>query len=439
MGYTNVRHYHGGLADWTESGLPVVSGIAPGGPAMPASDGKGAAAAQPAEISADEISRRLKDTALHLVDVQTADSYLESHISGAISIPLEELEAKAHRLLPRRDAEVVVYASQTGSERSDQAVGLLRELGYTNVRVYRGSFDPWAESALPKESEPSVASPEARPSRFATLAEIHRAQWGSKLVELIDRQSTSRLFLIWMAIALSFGVIYWLAGLMHHSGLVENGQWLDGSLHGLLSAIYFSFVTVTSVGYGDIVPRGVARIAAVTEAILGLLVFGAVISKFVSRRQDQVMAEIHRVTFDERLDRIQTNLHTVLSEFQHIAMLFSDGKASAERTNARLESTTLVFLAELRTVHSLLYRPQKTPDEPVMAGILASLASALNALDDCLRARPDGQERSPLLTRVLRTTSSLASEICADCVPVVYAPILTMWMDRIHEIAGRIA
>jgi len=23
MGYTNVRHYHGGIADWKEAGLPV--------------------------------------------------------------------------------------------------------------------------------------------------------------------------------------------------------------------------------------------------------------------------------------------------------------------------------------------------------------------------------------------------------------------------------
>ena len=50
---------------------------------------------------------------------------------------------------------------------------------------------------------------------------------------------------------------------------------------------------------------------AVAEAITGLLIFGAVVAKFVSHRQDELMSEIHRVTFEERLDRIETNLHMV--------------------------------------------------------------------------------------------------------------------------------
>ena len=121
-----------------------------------------------------------------------------------------------------------------------------------------------------------------------------------------------------------------------------------------------------------------ARVAAVGEAVTGLLIFGAVVAKFVSRRQDEVVREIHRVTFDERIDRIQTNFHMLLSELQAIAMMYDDGAATPERINARLESATLVFAAELRTVHYLLYRPAQAPEEPVLAGILASLASALN-------------------------------------------------------------
>ena len=238
--------------------------------------------------------------------------------------------------------------------------------------------------------------------------------------------------------ALAFGVVYWLAGLVHHSGLLETGRFIDGSEHGFLSAMYFSFVTVTSVGYGDVVPRGVARVAAITEAVTGLLIFGAVVAKFVSRRQDEVVREIHRVTFDERIDRIQTNLHMLLSELQSIAMMYDDGMGRVERLNARLESATLVFAAELRTVHYLLYRPAQAPEEPVLAGILASLASALQALHDCLHSRPADAVNSPLLDETVRTLSRLASEICGNCVPAVYAPALTLWMDRIQKIAAQI-
>jgi potassium channel LctB len=329
-------------------------------------------------------------------------------------------------------------------------------MGYLKVRHYHGGIEDWTQSGSPFQTgsmplpiaAPIVPKSAAAPAptevvhapALSRLTEIvHQWQWGSRLVELIDRQSTSRLFMVWIALTIFFGMGYWAAGLVHHSGLYEEGRRLDGSLHGLISALYFSFVTVTSVGYGDILPRGIARVMAVAEAITGLLIFGAVISKFVSRRQDQAVAEIHRITFEERLDRIQTNLLMVLSELQWVSMMFADKKTPVERVSARLESTALVFAGELRTVHYLLYRPQQAPEEPVLAGILAGLASALNTLEDCLRAVPDGYARSPVLAHAVKTLSHLAGDICATCVPTVYAPTLTVWMDEIHDIAGRIA
>lgn len=318
------------------------------------------------------------------------------------------------------------------------------------MRHYHGGLQDWRESGgplealvAPAESAPTetVAAPANNvqgASPGALTARIRRFQLADRLADFVDRQSVARLFTVWIGMTLLFGLFYWLAGLFHHSGLLEGGRWEDGSAHGFWSAIYFSFVTVTSVGYGDVLPRGMARVAAVGEAVTGLLIFGAVVAKFVSRRQDEVVREIHRVTFDERIDRIQTNFHMLLSELQAIAMMYDDGAATPERINARLESATLVFAAELRTVHYLLYRPAQAPEEPVLAGILASLASALNALNDCELSRPKSAEASPLLDESLRTLSRLAGEICATCVPAVYAPALTLWMDRIQKIAAQI-
>ena len=36
MGYTKVRHYHGGIADWKEAGLPIESAPAIGQPLLSA-------------------------------------------------------------------------------------------------------------------------------------------------------------------------------------------------------------------------------------------------------------------------------------------------------------------------------------------------------------------------------------------------------------------
>ena len=48
-------------------------------------------------------------------------------------------------------------------------------------------------------------------------------------------------------------------------------------------AIYWSFITATTVGYGDVRPtRGLARFISIIIAVLGLVLFGIIISISVS-------------------------------------------------------------------------------------------------------------------------------------------------------------
>ena len=319
-------------------------------------------------------------------------------------------------------------------------MGLLRGLGYSNVRHYRGGLADWTQAGGPLERG---AAPLVRidvPARqLSALAPRPGRQWTSMLLDAIERQSTARLFAVWLAMILVCSVVYWAACFSSEHGLLAGGRPVGGSLRGLGTAIYFSFVTATSVGYGDVVPLGLARIVAVAEAVAGLLIFGAVIAKFVSRRQDELVREIHRVTFEERLSRVQTNLHLVLSEVQAIAAMSEDGTIRPARVGARLESAALVFAGELRAIHDLLYRPQWAPEEAVLGAILASLAASLRELTELLVRLPSDFGRSDTLDVALRALARLAQEICGNCVPRAYAPGLRLWMDRIQETARRIA
>lgn len=184
-------------------------------------------------------------------------------------------------------------------------------------------------------------------------------------------------------------------------------------------------------------PLGYLRIIAMLEATAGLLIFGFVISKFLGRRQERLVEEIHRISYEDRLDRVQSNLHFVLSELQSLAAGCADPTHAPPRTLARLESAVTVFVGELRTIHDLLYRPQETPDEQVLEGILANLKTAFEELLELVRCL--GPRRSPLLERNLAATTRLASEICGECVPRQYAPDLKALMDDVQRIAGAIA
>jgi hypothetical protein len=322
-------------------------------------------------------------------------------------------------------------------------------MGYTNVRHYRGGIAEWKEAGLPVESSPAIARSEPpldlqstpepgrriRPDQ-PTLS--RRRQWGNALLDMIERLSPAQLFSLWLGMVVVSGSVYWLTGFSHHPGLVDSGRPIAGNLRGLLSALYFSFVTTTSVGYGDVLPLGPVRILSIVEAVSGLLIFGALVAKFVSRRQDEVVRDIYMVTFETRLDRVQTNLHLVLSELQAIATLCDEGTIQPQRVGARLESAVLVFGVELRAIHALLYSPQRAPEEAVLEAILVGLASALRTLGEVMTCLPSGFVRSPTLDSALKNIGALAEDICAECVPQVYAVALTVWMDRIQETARKI-
>jgi ion channel len=327
-------------------------------------------------------------------------------------------------------------------------VRLLQGLGYSNLSHYHEGLAGWIEAGLPVESSTPAAdlpAPQdgvgvvAAPRRPRVETISRRRQWGNAALDLIERLSPARLFAGWIAIVLACGAVYWLTSFSGRPGLLDRDVPIARTLHGLLSAIYFSFVTTTSVGYGDVVPVGAARILSIAEAIVGLLVFGALVAKFVSRRQDEMVRDIYAVAFENRLDRVQTNLHMVLAEMQTIAALCEGGLTQPIRVAARLESAVLVFSGELRTIHSLLYRPEQAPPEAVLEALLASLASVLLTLGEVLKCLPPEFERSQPLQNALRNLSNLAEEICADCVPQVYAPSLRVWMDRVQENARAIA
>ena len=319
---------------------------------------------------------------------------------------------------------------------------LLHELGYTNVAHFPGGLTEWREFELSKEPASDGIQPavpvrlEVRGTRRGLLA----GSASSRFIDALADRSVSALFRLWLEIVLGCGVAYWvMAALSPRAALVANGVPVATGVQGLLPALYFSAVTATSIGYGDIVPAGAARVLAVGEGIAGLILFGCVVSKFVSRRQEELIGQIHRIAFEDRLGRVRTNLLLVRTELQATARLCEGSDIPPPEALARVESAAMVFVGELHAVHDLLYRPQEAPEEAVLEAILAGLTSVFrefNELLACVEAQR--ARRSPALAGSVRTMSRLAREICGDCVPHEFAPALRTWMDQIQRMAGEV-
>jgi Ion channel len=311
-------------------------------------------------------------------------------------------------------------------------------------------MEEWLAHAEPVESGEAAGESEEHDAKAVATGGARRRTAGRRVarlrpvawIERLAELSYARLIGVWLGMVFGLGIVYWLIGQTSLGALRESDRPLAGGVHGLVTAFYFSLVTATSIGFGDVVPVGLLRLVAVLEGGAALLVFGCLVSKLVSRHQEELAEQTHSMAFEAQLGRVRTNLHLVLSELQAIESSLGERNQALglhdpalAHTLSRLESAAMVFSGELRAVHDLLYRPHMQPEEAVIEGLLASIAASLEELKTLFERIPDARRRSALLDSSVEGICTYAGEICGECVPRAYAPELQVWMNRIQDLA----
>ena len=100
-------------------------------------------------VDATELMERLTVGSVIVLDVRPEEEYRAGHIPGALSVPVDALEA-ALQTLPR-DREIVAYCRGPYCVFSDEAVALLNSRGYRAKRLADGLPD-WRAAGMPVES-----------------------------------------------------------------------------------------------------------------------------------------------------------------------------------------------------------------------------------------------------------------------------------------------
>lgn len=114
-----------------------------------------------------------------------------------------------------------------------------------------------------------------------------RERASSKLVDLLCGygEDAHRVIGFSMGMVLVSALLYFLLGVRADGTVVvfhpAAGLWQN--LHDFLTCIYFSIVTFTTVGFGDVVPLGASRIVAAVESFIGVFSISLFVVVFVRK------------------------------------------------------------------------------------------------------------------------------------------------------------
>jgi voltage-gated potassium channel len=107
---------------------------------------------------------------------------------------------------------------------------------------------------------------------FAAVVALRFTMRGKK----VDAEHLFAALSAYLMAGLYFGLLYWALEQIHPGSIAASNFFRSG-------AIYYSFVTLATIGYGDIVPRtDVARGTAIVEGIGGQLFLAVLVARLMS-------------------------------------------------------------------------------------------------------------------------------------------------------------
>lgn len=101
------------------------------------------------------------------------------------------------------------------------------------------------------------------------------------MIEKIADMSYPALFTLWVAVNVVCGCVYYSLATLHPEQAPSQLLGLE-PLNRFLNSMYFSIMTATTTGYGDITPLGFSKAVASFESFIAFLIFGIFLAKLAA-------------------------------------------------------------------------------------------------------------------------------------------------------------
>ena len=233
------------------------------------------------------------------------------------------------------------------------------------------------------------------------------------VIQVFERLTFTRLITLWITTALIFSLVYY--GLAYTPApLIYKGQPLNTDISGLGNAIYFSFITATTIGYGDIAPIGFAKILAIIEAIASITLFGTFIAKIVSVKQEQIIEEIQELSFEDAS-------HNAISElyiFRSQAKTLTEKPKLKPKDFKEIETSLETLKESLASFNKATLTLHEDKEKTLMRiGLITnsinfSLSRFVELLESINKHKTDWKKESttPTIAEIQKTTDTLYAQ-----------------------------
>jgi len=208
----------------------------------------------------------------------------ETNMEGAHLLEAKLEEAKVLGILWGRNNKIVnEKEGERLEKRKDfsQAKETYREA----EEIYRNIRTRLMTAGIPREAGEFFYREMVVKRKQSPLFSFKRMS--SKIVDILCGYGEKAYRVLTSAVLLIFicSVLYFIFG-VHHEGTIlvinpENGLWEN--LHHYALTVYYSIVTFTTLGYGDIAPFGPSRVVASLEAFLGSFMIALFVVVFVRK------------------------------------------------------------------------------------------------------------------------------------------------------------
>ncbi|MDP8239209.1 MAG: potassium channel family protein [Candidatus Hatepunaea meridiana] len=183
-----------------------------------------------------------------------------------------------------------------------------------------------------------------------TRPKLPKKAW-STLIYLIEEVRLRWYIIIFSMVVLIWGFLYYCFTAIGH-GIGLNGIPLVNI--SLWNSLYFSVVTISSLGYGDMHPVGISKLFVCLEVLIGFVIMGILLAKLSSFRLSYHVTRLFSSETQKRLDGYSEEFESLVPQMiQSRKMIENTFRATPDmRPTQEPSDVDTYFSIKMASIHS---------------------------------------------------------------------------------------